>query len=469
MFVGRQEELAVLSEAYESGKSELVVLYGRRRIGKSRLLHRFAEGKPDFLTFEALEGEQTRAQIRHFTKLLRRQTNDSVLEHVRFSRWDDVLSYLSDRIVDQESRNQKLILFFDEIQWMAAGRSSLISLLKYYWDNRWKQKNVLLVLCGSVASFMVKKIIRSKALYGRITKEVLLKGLPPHEAAQMFENRRSAEETLKYLLVFGGVPKYLEEVDLHRSFSQNMNRLCFSKNGSMLNEVDRIFYSQFRESRTYLKIVSLLKDRPCSLSQISKHLKIPSGGGLQLYLRNLEDAEIIRSFVPFDKSRKSKLRKYTLADEYLHFYFKFVGPNVEIIQESQRKRLFEAMTRSSLDSWMGFAFERFCLKHASFLSGLMGFEKDVLAAAPHFRKDDEQFQIDLVYLRSDKVITVCEIKHLSRKVTTRVIPEMKRKISRLGPAKGYTLEKALISLHGPEQALQESGYFDYVLTLDDIF
>ena len=203
---------------------------------------------------------------------------------------------------------------------MAAGRIRLVSLLKYYWDNHWKGKHVMLILCSSVASFMVKKVLHSNALYGHTTIEILLKGFSPGEAAYLLGKKRSREEILSYQLVFGGVPKYLEQINPSQSFNQNMNTLCFSPHGIMLKEVERIFYSQFREPRTYLKILNLLKNGIFSLSEISSKTKIPSGGGLKQYLKNLERAEMIRSFVPFDRRRNSKFKKYTLADEYLTFF-----------------------------------------------------------------------------------------------------------------------------------------------------
>ena len=391
-----------------------------------------------------------------------------MLRHATFRKWEHLFSYLTDRVVNAPDREGRLILFFDEIQWMATGRARLVSLLKYYWDNHWKCKGVMLILCGSVASFMVKKVIRSKALYGRITAEILLKGLRPDEASLLFRQKRSNEEILKYLLVFGGVPKYLEEVNLNRSFNQNMNRLCFSRGGAMSLEVERIFYSQFRESQTYLRIVSLLRDRMHSLAEIGRKLKMASGGGLRLYLKNLEDAEIIRSYIPLDRGARSKLRKYLVADEYLLFYFKYVEPNLRVITESDSRRLFETLTEDGFDSWLGFAFERFCTKHATHLAKVMGFEDEVVLFGPWFEKEDEGFQIDLVYRRSDKILTVCEIKHLGAPVTTKVIPEMERKLSRLKIPRGYTCEKALVSLYGPDDALRNVGYFDHYVVLNDI-
>ena len=467
MFVGRKNELKLLNDAYRSKKDELIVLYGRRRIGKSSLVKCFAEKKKFYYEFEALEGETTPGQISHFLQQLKKQIDDPILDSVRFANWEQVFTYLTEKIIKRKTKVKK-ILFLDELPWMAAGRIRLVSLLKYYWDNHWKGKHVMLILCGSVASFMVKKVLHSNALYGRTTIEMLLKGFSAEEAADLLGKKRSREETLNYQLVFGGVPKYLEQINPNQSFNQNMNTLCFSPHGIMLKEVERIFYSQFREPRSYLKIINLLKNGIFSLSEVSLKTKIPSGGGLQQYLKNLERAEMIRSFVPFDRSQNSKYKKYTLADEFLVFFFKYIEPNLRVIKESSSRRLFETLTQNSFDTWLGFAFERFCLKHAGMLAVVMDFADDLLLASPYFKRNDERFQIDLLYKRADRVITVCEIKHHNMKIRTDIIPAMQRKCALLKVPRGYALEKALISLYGPDNSLKDTGYFHHFVTLDDI-
>jgi AAA+ ATPase superfamily predicted ATPase len=468
MFVGRRKELELLEDAYRSPKSELVVIYGRRRIGKSSLVHHFARGKPYFFPFEAVEGETTQNQIRHFTASLGKHTSDRLLDNVDFKNWEQVFSYITDRLIPVKDRGEKTIIFFDELQWMAAGRTKLVSYLKYYWDNQWKDKHVLLILCGSVASFMTRKVLKSNALYGRINLEILLKGLPADEAALLFCGKRSKEEILKYLMVFGGVPKYLEEINLDRSFNQNINRLCFSPHGPLVNEVERLFYSQFRETQIYKKIVELLKTGIFSLEEISRKVGLSSGGGLKYYLKNLEQAEIIRSFIPFGRVFKSKFRKYALFDEFLYFYFKYMEPHRRIMEEGESDRLFETLTGESFDMWMGFAFERFCLRHSGLLAQRMGFRDVVLLAAPHFGKDDQKFQVDLLYQRTDRVITVCEIKYRNKPITREIIPEMDRKCRLLDIPPGYTIEKALISLYGPDESLKKTTYFHHSITLADM-
>ena len=127
------------------------------------------------------------------------------------------------------------------------------------------------------------------------------------------------------------------------------------------------------------------------------------------------------------------------------------------------------ITLKSFDIWLGLAFERFCLKHNAYIAELMGFGNEILLASPYFEKADVSFQIDLLYVRSDNVITICEIKHHNKEITTKIIPEMEKKCKSLKMPKGYTLDKALISLYGPDKALKESKYFDYSIILDDLF
>lgn len=468
MFIGRIYELQQLEDKYKSGKSELAVIYGRRRIGKSSLVEKFAENKEFFFKFEGIEGEKTKGQMASFVKIMEKYIDDSFLSKIQFDSWHTLFDYLTEKLVDNKKRKKKLILFLDEVQWLAVRRSKLISTIKYFWDNYWKKMNVMLILCGSIASFMVKRIIHSKALYGRITLEILLKGLLPHEAAKFFKNQRSKEEILKYLLVFGGVPRYLEEINLNRSFNQNINVLCFSKNSLMLNEIDKIFYSQFKEVEAYRKIVSVLKGKLLTFKEISEKTGKPSGGTLKNALELLINAEFVDFYISMDKGWNSKFKKYRLGDEFLVFYFKYIEPNIRLIQAGGQTRLFEKVSLESLEVWLGFAFERFCLKHSGYLAEIMGFKDEMLLASPYFRRGEPGFQVDLVYKRTDSVIVACEIKYSNERISTKIIPEMEKKCTALEIPRGYTLERALISLYGPDEALKNSCYFNHYATVEDI-
>jgi len=467
MFTGRVKELTLLEEKYKSKKSELLVIYGRRRIGKTSLIKKFIENKNIVIELEGIEGEQTKFQISNVANKVIKFTNDPYLNDQSFRNWDSIFAYITDRIINVK-RNNKLVIFIDELQWMACNRSRLIAIIKYYWDI-WKEKNVMLILCGSIASFMVKKVISSKALYGRISTEILLKGLEPSEAIQIFQNKRSKEEVLKYLLVLGGVPKYLEEIDLNKSFNQNINSICFSSNSFMINEMQKIFYSQFKEGTTYIRIVNLLKKSLLTQSEISKKLNQKSGGSLKDYLINLENAEIIKGYSSFDKKWKKKYKKYKMTDEFLNFHFKYIEPNIEIISESKVGKLFEALTGDSFPIWMGYAFERFCVKHALYIAEKLGFAEQIISYGPFFSKGKNSFQIDLMYKRIDNVINICEIKYHSKEIKTNIIPELEKKISLLTIPRGFSVEKTLISVYGPSEQLKDSGYFNHYITIEDIF
>ena len=465
MFIGRDKELKLLEEKYSAKTAQLVVIYGRRRIGKSALVDHFLQGKSHYLKFEGLENEDTKTQIEEFVRSLAKQLRDPGLAALRFDSWSDLFTYLTEKIFNS---TQRKIIFLDEFQWLAVKQSKLVSLMKYYWDNHWKQQNIMLILCGSVASYMIRRVIKSKALYGRINLEILLRQLQPNQSTKLFQAKRNPEETLKYLLVFGGVPKYLEEINLKQSFKQNINRLCFDKAGFLFNESERIFYSQFKETKIYKSIINFLQASPHSFLEISQKLNFKSGGGLKLYLDNLEDAEMIRSFIPFAAGAKSKSKKYKLSDEFLVFYYKFIQPYEKDIKESCQHDWFGLTVEKQWQSWLGFAFERFCLKHAYYLAERMGFSCEFLGATPYFRKEDKAFQIDLIYKRADKVIVLCEVKYHNQAINSKIIPEIERKIALLPIPQDHSLEKALITVNGIDDALRNSEYFDYVLDVKDI-
>ncbi|HSW94287.1 MAG TPA: ATP-binding protein [Gammaproteobacteria bacterium] len=464
-FVGREKELYDLNQLYQARESKLAVIYGRRRVGKSCLVDRFMQDKKH-LRFEGLEQNRTRAQIAQLVLDLSEQTGDALLKQVKLDSWEPVLDYLT-RLFSQTT--DKYILFLDEFQWLAVNQTRLVSLLKKYWDQNWSKQNVMLVLCGSVCSYMTKRVISSKALYGRINWELCLKPLNPVESYQLLNEKRNTDEVLQYLQILGGIPKYLKEVDTRKSFNQNINNMLFTESGVLANDYSKIFYSQFKEYKTYENIVRYLRDQPRTLDEIALKLKIPSGGGAKSYLENLEKALFITSYVPYNKKANSKLKKYKLTDEYLRFYFKYVEPYEKLISANQTRNLFDQLVKPAWNSWLGFAFENYCLNNAMYLAKIMGFEDRVVQWGPYFQRGDEGFQIDLVYLRSDRVVTLCEIKYYDKEVPVTVVHEVEKKCSLIELPRGYTLEKALISRFGPERAVVDLDYFHHYVQGADFF
>ncbi len=282
-FVGRDYELDQLNTLYKAEGSQLVAVYGRRRVGKSTLVEQLMLHKPN-LQFEGLEKVRTKGQIEQFTIDLRHQVADSILDSVVFANWQAVFEYLT-RYFDE--CQEKQLIFFDEFQWMAVGQSKLVSLIKSYWDRYWSKQNIMLVLCGSVSSYMIKRVIKSKAMYGRINYELALQPFSPPEIKLLLNNKRSNDEVLLYSLIFGGIPKYLREIDVSKSFDQNMSQLLFVRNGQLVGEYEKIFYSQFKEPKIYEAIAKVLSTQPMSQEDIAKKIKLSSGGGWCSYFTNL--------------------------------------------------------------------------------------------------------------------------------------------------------------------------------------
>ena len=238
MFIGRKYELTIIKQAIVSKRAELGIVYGRRRIGKSTLLNEAAP-KKNTLYFEALQGVSLKKQVEHFVYQFSKQTGTPI---ILARNWHEAFDALTLYI-----KKKRHYVVFDEFPWMASQRRELVALFKYYWDNHWKQNtNLTMVICGSVASFILNHIIHSKALHNRKTFEIKLQSLSAGESKLFFKNFRSENEICKFLIVFGGIPKYLEQIDPHTSFENNIDRLCFQKSGFFTNEFETIFKEQFK-------------------------------------------------------------------------------------------------------------------------------------------------------------------------------------------------------------------------------
>ena len=462
MFYGRKRELSLLKEKYEK-KSQIIVIYGRRRVGKSQLIKEFCKDKK-YLFFEGLEGESTKQQIKYFTSKLAEQINEEHLHKTKFSDWNEVFSYLTKYL-----QHKRMVIVFDELQWMAAGQGRLISLIKSYWDQHWKQLEGLFILCGSVANFMVNKVVKSKALYGRLNLEINLKPLNIEES-KCFIEKRGLQEILLYQLLFGGIPKYLEEIQQNNSFEKNINRLCFQKDSFFLEEFDKIFYSQFKEGQTYKKIVKILSKKNCTLTEISVSLKKSPSGGLKSYLSNLEASNFIKTYqVVGSLSQKDK--KYKLNDEFIIFYLKFIEPNLKLIKFNETDYFFKNNIQNKWSLWLGIAFENFCVKNAMHIARKLGFSDEVLDFGPlvSSKIGNGGYQIDLSYKRNNHILTICEIKYSASKINITIIPELNLKIEKLKLDKKITIEKCLITTEGADKALLDSKYFHHIMRLEDFF
>lgn len=471
-FIGRDYELGLLEEKQKQNGAKLVIVYGRRRVGKTRLVEEFYKDK-NLWKFDGLERQPKAKQIRTFLNTLFKYTKKPLLKTAICKDWLDAFKLL-DVEISRSPHRHRMTLFLDELPYMAGRRIEMISDLKWAWDNLWSKKSgFTLVLCGSVASFMVDSVINSSALYGRIDLEICLKPFSLGECYKFFGGKRSHREVMMLYMFCGGIPAYLLQTDKNASTAANINRLAFCKDGYFTKEFHRIFKDVFHEERVYGKIIALFgRYKSLKVAEILQSVAMSGGSGFNRYLNNLEKAGFICRYTPCGRPATSKLDRYRLDDEYLHFYFKFILPNLKKIEDNAGGDLFSQIMRSqSYQSWAGLAFERLCFKHVGQIMKALKIDQLVTDYGPYFDRNSntkESTQIDLMFLRHDPVITVCEMKYYAGKIGKWIIDEMEQKTALLRNQK-KDVEKVLITTEGLTKDVEESGYFSKVLLADCLF
>ena len=467
-FIGRQPQLRSLGKFLERNeKSKITAVYGRRRIGKTRLVQQAYRAGVRLLCFEGLEAASSVEQRRHFRNTLYRHSRLEAHRVASAGEWTDLLILLAEYV-----GKEPCVLFFDEFQWMAAGRNELVSKLKYVWDNYFaREACVHLVLCGSVSSFLVRKVVGSRALYGRIDEVMELGPLPFPEVTAGFFGRRSVREALEYYLAFGGVPKYLELYDDRRSVKLNMVERCFSPGAFFLDELDRLFVSHFGTARHYRSIVELLAARGyATRTVVAKQIGLKSGGQVSGLLEDLCLAGFVEAYSSVHNPTSTKLRRYRIRDPFLRFYFRFIEPLRERIKQgSGGVPLHQALPDGRYRVFLGLAFEHFCYQHAGLLARKLGFSAVAYDYGSWFNRGDQTTgaQVDLLFRRADRVITLCEVKFRDD-VGREVIEEVERKVAALRALGDHPVERVLISATPPSRALREEGYFSSIITAEDL-
>ena len=405
-------------------------------------------------------------QIANFLSQLRFQVGDD-FEILACKFWPEALFELV-KVV----KNTPRIIVFDEFQWMASYRTQLVSTLKMVWDQYLSQiDKVTLILCGSIASFMIKKVIKSKALYGRIYLEINLRPFKLSEAAKFLPGRGDLEILEAYILL-GGIPQYLKLISSFSSIQEGISELAFSPEGYFFNEYNRIFISHFGKNASYQEIVELLSKHPYGLMRkvLADSDKTSDGGTLTSELYNLETAGLITSVIPFNKKSSSKQIKYFLSDPYLKFYLKFIETNKKEIKSNHKNIANNIFQSANYLSWRGYSFENVCVTHAHIISRILGFNGINYRVGPFFRPHDGLggVQIDLLFDRDDNVITLCEIKYKNSNIGADVINETEKKAEILRSITKKTVQKVLITLSAPTRELTGSGYFYKVINASEL-
>ena len=472
MFVGREEELNQLDALWNKvTKTSLVTVRGRRRIGKSTLIERFAsKSGARFLKVEGLSPKTAKSnqdQLKAFYSQLQLQTG-KVYE---VKDWLKAFSDLDASIQD----DRRMVVLLDEISWMGRYDKNFPGLLKVAWDNLFhRHESLILFLCGSVSSWIRENILDNTGFTGRFSRDYILPELSLAECAEFWREARdrvAPSEVFDVLSVTGGVPRYLEEMDPGLSAEENIRRMCFLPSGELFKDFDAIFSPIFgKEIELKRRILEALADGPFSGADLSAKFDLERGGRVSAVLRELKEGGFITDdpSVNPETGRPARVGRYRLKDNYTRFYLKFVAPRKSQIECGT----FRFASLNMLPGWdavMGLQFENLIVNNAmSLVPDLHLGGAIVESAAPYrnMRKGEDGkrggCQVDLM-IQTPMTAYVVEIKRKKRMIDGSIIDEVSEKLRKIPRRSGLSLRPVLVYEGELDPAVEGSGYFDSVI------
>lgn len=415
--IGRKSEIAKLEQLYGSGQAEFLAMYGRRRIGKTYLITEYFKDKGIFFQQTGIRKAPLALQLKQFTNEYQEAFNENLATP---SSWHEGLSKLCNKVKSLKTQN-RIIIFFDELPWLAGPRSQFLANLDHAW-NRYlsRDKRIILIVCGSAAAWMIKKVLHHKGgLHGRLTSQMRLLPFSLNETVNFLKNKGAPlglKETIELYFVLGGVAHYLKNISNTLSAHQNINVLLFSPNGLLFHEFHKLYASLFESPENHIKMVKALAAKPYGIrkQELLKMARLTSGGSSSMVIKELQESGFIGFYQDREKSKKNGY--YRLIDEFSLFFLHWVEPlniNPDTFVEKDYWLMMQSQQRYK--SWSGYAFENICLKHIYAIKKALGIAGVITKIYSWRSPDKPHMQIDLIIDRSDNVIHLVEIKFYQSK------------------------------------------------------
>ncbi len=470
--VARHKECKQLQRCLQSDKSEFIIVYGRRRIGKTFLIEQFFNKTYDF-KFVGGHNLSSKKQLSNFAKALTKYSKFNVKG---LNTWSDAFDALEEYL-ESLPADRKKIVFFDEMPWIDTQRSDFVSSLEYFW-NSWaaSQEDIVFIATGSSTSWMVDNLIENQGgLHNRITESIYLRPFTLGETEEYLSKRhfpKDRYQTLQFYMLTGGVPYYLSLMEPRESVAQNIDRLCFDPRGKLRMEFDKLYSALFSNAQTYINVVKLLADNKSGLtrSEISNKTNI-SGSVLTAILKNLERSDFIAKRLQYGNKKNGSV--YRLIDFYTLFYYKFI----ESDGANDRQWWTHNLSSQSILSWMGLTFELICLEHHEQIKKGLGINGMATSVStwryiPDKNNSSSGAQVDMVIERADRIIHLFEIKFNTRKFN--ITKEYEKKVrERLWLFQEVTkTTKAVVQTFVTTYGLSNSNAWSIVhseITMDDLF
>lgn len=415
--IGRKAEIERLEECMTSDRAQLVIVYGRRRVGKTFLINEFFNNSFTFKLTGSYNTD-TQTQLRNFKSSLDRKTlKDNPIPEdwiQAFEMLRDYIQSLPDHV--EPEKQEKHVVFFDEMPWLDTHKSGFLPAFELFW-NDWAstQRNLVFIVCGSATSWMDEKIANNKGgLFNRHTCALYLKPFKLYEVKDYLESRGinwSPYDIVQCYMVMGGIPYYLSLLSRRLSLSQNIDHMFFEERGLLWDEFDHLYRTLFSNSVNYLKVVEALSTKTGGLTrnEIIEKIHTPTNGDLTKILNDLILSGFVRVSGFYGKQKKDSL--YQLSDYYSAFYLRFIKDHPGRDGHYWSNSVDNPQRRT----WEGLVFEQVCKDHMAQIKHKLGISGVLSEESSWFIRGNRETgtsgaQIDLLIDRRDRVISICEMK-----------------------------------------------------------
>jgi len=414
IFIDRRDELAVLNERYAQNGAEFIILYGRRRIGKSELIEHFLKNTTG-TRFLARE-ESKHLQLKKFSKDCAAFFHDDFLEQSPFGDWDSFFIYLAGKT------KERLVIAIDEFPYLVKEDPSLLSIIQEYWDTRMKDSSIVLILSGSSISMMEQYTMQQGSpLYGRRTGQILLRGF---RFVDVLDYIGDFTRAVEYYSVFGGTPAYIMAIDKEQGVFENITKKILSADASLFKDVEFVLRMELNEPRYYFSILLSIAKGNNRIGLIMNDTGLDKGL-ITKYLSILIDLQLVERRIPVTENLRSRKGLYRLSDNLFTFWFRFVHPNVERIERGEGDMVLQTDIQPQFAQYTGKAFESmvedlFCEFNRK---GLLPFRFDTIG-----NWWDKGEEIDLIAFKKDgSCILFCECKWQEQVNAKKILEHLKEK------------------------------------------
>jgi len=424
-FVDRLEELKFLMEKYEEERPQLIVIYGRRRVGKTELLLQFAKEKP-YIYFLC---EKT-SSLSNLTKLARKMAeylNRKTFARISFTDWEDLFR----EFLEWKKDKEKVVIILDEFPYLIEVEKGIVSIFQKIWDEYLsKRKDIMLVLCGSSIGTMETEVLGYRSpLYGRRTGQWKVTELElPY--IREFVPKYSFIDILYTYGALGGIPAYLVKLDPRLTFFENVERLFLRKGGELYEEAENLLRQELREPKNYKLILGALAEGYRRISEIANATGLDKAA-VSRYMDTLELLDIVSYETPILEKPKTKKRLYYIKDNYFNFWFRYINPNKDLIEEGRGKVVLEEI-KNDYNSYMGIVFEKIA-KHFLLKTPNIPFRITKIGRHWWSTRKGEALEIDLLsYNKSRTKYMAVEVKWKNLKTieAERIFKSLQRKMEK---------------------------------------